>query len=88
MRRRPTAALSSAAHSGPVEEEDAMPIRFPTEAANDPVVAPDGTPRGRADGNRERREYSRGETRRDAPKPGKDINQPGFIHERDPKGDR
>jgi hypothetical protein len=61
-----------------------MPIRFPTEAANDPGMGPEGMPsdsgaecssRGRADGSRE--------TREPAGKPGKDINQAGFVRERD-----
>jgi hypothetical protein len=62
-----------------------MPIRFPTEAANDPGMKPDGLPpeagndgstRGRADATRD--------TRDPAGKPGKDINQAGFVRERDP----
>jgi hypothetical protein len=76
-----------------------MPIRFPTEAANDPGkpnapdgmppdVGSDGTPRGRADGMPEPRDRrgadsGRGDTRR-----GADINQPGFTRERDPDRDR
>ncbi|HEY8047529.1 MAG TPA: hypothetical protein VIE63_00035 [Ramlibacter sp.] len=58
-----------------------MPIRFPTEAANDPDVGGEGTPRGRADGTPQR--DRRGEPGQDDARPGKDINQAGFIRERD-----
>jgi hypothetical protein len=59
-----------------------MPIRFPTEAANDPDVG-DGEPRGRADDKAAPRERGTPAPRRDDAKPGKDINQAGFIRERD-----
>jgi hypothetical protein len=59
-----------------------MPIRFPTEAANDPDVG-ESAPRGRAEdrpGPRGRGDAAPGGG--DA-KPGKDINQAGFIRERE-----
>jgi len=65
-----------------------MPFRFPTEAANDPVVSADDVPRGRVDsaGRPDRR---RSDVRTNDSKPGKDINQAGFIRERDKdQGDR
>jgi len=63
-----------------------MPIRFPTEAANDPVV--DDVPRGRVD-KASRPDRARSEARPNEAKPGKDINQAGFIRERDTDpGDR
>ena len=67
-----------------------MPIRFPTEAANDPVVDGEGTPRGRADGNPPPRDRKGAGASADDGKPGKDINQAGFVRERDrdPEADR
>lgn len=72
-----------------------MPIRFPTEAANDPrrpdkgaedppQVGADGTPRGRADGTPDRQGRTGEDARTAESRPGKDINQPGFVRERDP----
>ena len=58
-----------------------MPIRFPTEAANDPDV-------GREDGTPQDRERDRGKAQPDDAKPGKDINQAGFVRERDTDADR
>ena len=60
-----------------------MPIRFPTEAANDPGMKPAAPESQPGD--------PRADTRSDAKdgageaKPGKDINQAGFLreHERD-----
>jgi len=63
-----------------------MPIRFPTEAANDPDVGGDRTPRGRA--TPAPRERGEGVSPGDEAKPGQDINQPGFIRERDRDPDR
>jgi hypothetical protein len=71
-----------------------MPIRFPTEAANDPGpkkgpaedlpdVGADGTPRGRADGTPGRQSRTGADSRTDESRPGKDINQPGFVRDRD-----
>jgi hypothetical protein len=68
-----------------------MPIRFPTEAANDPGmprdVGADGTPRGRADGTPEPPDKRKSPERNDDAKPGKDINQAGFVRERDSRGE-
>ena len=77
-----------------------MPIRFPTEAANDPgmkkpsapdaappEVGADGTPRGRADGTPEPPD-KRNDTRPNDSKAGKDINQPGYVRERDTDRER
>lgn len=63
-----------------------MPIRFPTEAANDPDVGAERTPRERKDGTPAPRERGEGASPGDSAKPGQDINQAGFIRERD--GDR
>ena len=57
-----------------------MPIRFPTEAANDPGMPRDAG----ADGTPEARNKRAPEARPDEAKPGKDINQAGFVRERDP----
>jgi hypothetical protein len=67
-----------------------MPIRFPTEAANADILGDDmpnttaagGQPKARAP--RDRYERSR-ETYRPAGdvRPGKDINAPGFIKDKD-----
>ena len=65
-----------------------MPIRFPTEAANDPSVVGEGTPRGRADRDPAPRDRGEGAERRDDTKPGQDINQAGFVRERDRDPDR
>jgi hypothetical protein len=76
-----------------------MPIRFSTQAANadhmgtddvpagmpDPLGA-DGTPRDRADraSRRESRSSAQNEPgKTNAGKPGKDINAPGFIKDKD-----
>lgn len=63
-----------------------MPIRFPTEAANDPAMPRDagteGSSRGRADTSGDARD------RRDEAKPGKDINQAGFVRDRDSTSER
>lgn len=66
-----------------------MPIRFPTEAANDPGMddaTPDTAPQAPSPSRRDRGQRSdreRGEAR-----PGKDINQAGLLHERDKDGER
>jgi len=76
-----------------------MPIRFPTEAANDPGpkkgpaddlpdVGADGTPRGRADGTPDRQSRTGADSRGGDSQPGKDINQPGFVRDRDSDRER
>jgi hypothetical protein len=76
-----------------------MPIRFSTEAANADVLGEDadtsGAPKGTseavgADGTTRRhfsRSTPRGSSSSDAPtgeaKPGKDINAPGFVKDKD-----
>lgn len=65
-----------------------MPIRFPTEAANDPDVGDEGAPRGRTGETPKPRDRGPGASRSDAPKPGQDINQSGFIRDRDRDPDR
>ena len=68
-----------------------MPIRFPTEAANDPGTkerARDttGAPpvsQDPAQAARERQSRTGAESLQDEEKPGKGINQAGFIHEKD-----
>jgi hypothetical protein len=56
-----------------------MPIRFPTEAANDPAMPRDVG----ADGTPEAKDKRASKTRPDEAKPGKDINQAGFVRDRD-----
>ena len=74
-----------------------MSIRFPTEAANDPGpnkgpaddlpnIGADGTPRGRADGTG-RHSRTGADSRSGSAKPGKDINQAGFVRDRDSDGE-
>jgi hypothetical protein len=67
-----------------------MPIRFPTEAANDPGMrpgAPEGTPPDAAtDRARRARADASPDARSGGARPGKDINQAGFVRERDPDG--
>lgn len=70
-----------------------MPIRFPTEAANDPgpnkgaageppKVGADGTARGRA-AVPGRQSRTGADSRSGEAKPGKGINQAGFVRDRD-----
>lgn len=74
-----------------------MPIRFPTEAANADILGDDaenhtsvgseGMPRGKAEGTPEH--FQRSDKSREArgsggeAKPGKDINQAGFVKDKD-----
>lgn len=58
-----------------------MPNPFPTEAANDPGMDDDKS-RGRAD-TPAHHSRTRADSRTGDAKPGKDINQAGFIRERD-----
>jgi hypothetical protein len=63
-----------------MDNEPAVPEGTPED------VGADGTPRDRADraGRREPRGGALGEQESDAPaKPGKDINAPGFVKDRD-----
>lgn len=61
-----------------------MPIRFPTDAANDPGI--DDKARGRASDAPAHHSRTGANSRTDEAKPGKGINQAGFVRERD-KGD-
>ena len=68
-----------------------MPIRFPTEAANDPGIGDARSPvKGHASGSPARHSRTGADSRSsalaDEARPGKGINQAGFLHERD-KGD-
>ena len=69
-----------------------MPNRFPTEAANDPgtqdapdgvATGDDGTLRGRARGMPGHHSRTSADSRTGEARPGKDINQAGFVRERD-----
>ena len=61
-----------------------MPIRFPTDAANDPGMD-DGSAddKGRARGSPAHHSRTGADSRTDESKPGKGINQAGFVRERD-----
>ena len=61
-----------------------MPIRFPTDAANDPGM--DDVPSaGKARAHNAPAPHSRttADSRSDEAKPGKGINQAGFVRDRD-----
>lgn len=61
-----------------------MPIRFPTDAANDPGMSDKrGADKGRARGAPAHHSRTGAESRTDEAKPGKGINQAGFVRERD-----
>lgn len=61
-----------------------MPIRFPTDAANDPGMD-DGLAGGKGRARETPSHHSRtsADSRTDEAKPGKGINQAGFLRERD-----
>jgi len=67
-----------------------MPIRFPTDAANDPGIddAPSGG-KARAENAPARHSRTTADSRtEDEAKPGKGINQAGFVRERDTNPDK
>ncbi|MEJ6023337.1 hypothetical protein [Ramlibacter sp. PS4R-6] len=61
-----------------------MPIRFPTDAANDPGMH-DGSADGKGRALNSPAHHSRtgADSRSDEAQPGKGINQAGFVRERD-----
>ena len=61
-----------------------MPIRFPTDAANDPGMD-DGRDTAKGQARLAPSHHSRtgADSRIDEARPGKGINQAGFLHERD-----
>lgn len=62
-----------------------MPIHFPTDAANDPGIDDaDRTGRARARGKPAHHSRTSADSQTDESKPGKGINQAGFVRERDP----
>jgi hypothetical protein len=61
-----------------------MPIRFPTDAANDPGMDDGRTGgKGRAQGVPAHHSRTGADSRSDEARPGKGINQAGFVRERD-----
>jgi len=66
-----------------------MPIRFPTDAANDPGMddMPSGS-KARALNEPARHSRTTADSRTDEAKPGKGINQAGFVRDRDTGADK